>query len=228
MKFPRSSGILLHITSLPGQHGIGDLGPCAYEFADFLAAAGQSLWQVLPLHPTGYADSPYQCFSAFAGNPLLLSLELLREDGILHDRDFGDVPRFPPEQVDYGAVIDFKSRVLLRAAEAFFADASHQHNSEFEQFCRRAAPWLDDYALFMAAKEVAHGAVWTSWDQPLRRREPVAIERWSAKLASTVRAFKYWQFEFFRQWQRLRDYCRKLRIRFMGDMPIYVAHDSAD
>jgi 4-alpha-glucanotransferase len=228
VKFQRSSGILLHITSLPGRHGIGDLGPCAYEFADFLAAAGQRLWQVLPLHPTGYGDSPYQCFSAFAGNPLLLSLERLREEGILHDPDFADVPAFPQEHVDYGAVIDFKFRVLRRAAEAFFADASDENESEFEQFCLRAAFWLDDYALFMAAKQVAGGAVWTSWDRPLRMRDPAALAERRAQLNPIVRAFKYWQFEFFRQWRRLREYCRKLEIRFMGDMPIYVAHDSAD
>ena len=228
MKFPRSSGLLLHITSLPGRAGIGDLGPCAYEFADFIADAGQKLWQVLPLHPTGYGDSPYQCFSAFAGNPLLLSLERLHEQGILQESDSADAPRFPEEWVDYGEVITFKLRVLRRAADAFFADGSRSDHSAFELFCQRAASWLDDYALFMAAKHVAQGAVWTSWDTAIRKREPDALAKWSAKLAPVARSFKYWQFEFFQQWEVLRKYCQKLGIRFMGDMPIYVAHDSAD
>jgi 4-alpha-glucanotransferase len=228
MKFPRSSGILLHITSLPGRFGIGDLGPCACEFADFLAAAGQKLWQVLPLHPTGYGDSPYQCFSAFAGNPLLLSLERLRENGVLQASDLADAPSFPDEFVDYGAVIAFKFRILHRAAHAFFAGAARAEFAAFEQFCRRAVPWLDDYALFMAAKDTAGGAMWTAWDSSLRRREPAALAERSSKFAPAIQAYKYWQFEFFRQWEFLREYCRKQNIRFMGDMPIYVAHDSAD
>ena len=228
MKFPRSSGVLLHITSLPGKFGIGDLGPCSYEFADFLAAAKQKLWQVLPLHPTGYADSPYQCFSAFAGNPLLLSFERLQEQGILQESDFTDAPRFPDDYVDYGAVIVFKFQILRRAADVFFAEASRAEQEEFEQFCRGAASWLDDYALFMAAKHIAHGTVWTSWDAAIRKREPAALAEWSSRLAPVVRAFKYWQFEFSRQWEKLRAYCRQHGIRLMGDMPIYVAHDSAD
>ena len=228
MKFPRSSGILLHITSLPGRFGIGDLGPCAYEVADFLSAAGQKLWQVLPLHPTGYGDSPYQCFSAFAGNPLLLSLERLQEAGILQTSDFADAPSVPEESVDYGTVIVFKFRVLRRAAEAFFAEASRADRAQFERFCELAAPWLDDYALFMAAKHAAGGTVWTSWESSLLRREPAALAKWASNLEPVARAFKYWQFEFFRQWEKLREYCQQLGIRFMGDMPIYVAHDSAD
>ncbi len=228
MKFPRSSGVLLHITSLPGRFGIGDLGPCAYEFADFLAAAGQKLWQVLPLHPTGYGDSPYQCFSAFAGNPLLLSFERLQEQGILQKSDLADAPRFPDDYIDYGAVIVFKFQILRRAADVFFADGSRAEQAEFEQFCKGATSWLDDYALFMAAKDVAQGVVWTSWDEAIRQREPAALAEWSSRLEPVVRAFKYWQFEFFRQWESLRAYCRQRGIRFMGDMPIYVAHDSAD
>jgi 4-alpha-glucanotransferase len=228
VKFPRSSGILLHITSLPGRFGIGDLGASAFEFADFLAAAGQKLWQVLPLNPTGYGDSPYQCFSAFAGNPLLLSLERLRERGVLQATDLAGGLSFPNDTVDYGAVIVFKFRVLRRAADAFFADASRTDQAEFENFCRHAASWLNEYALFMAAKHEAKGAVWTSWDPALRRRDPASLTRWSSNLEPVARAFKFWQFEFFRQWDALRQHCRKGGIRIMGDMPIYVAHDSAD
>ncbi len=207
---------------------MGDLGPCAYEFADFLAAAGQKLWQVLPLNPTGYADSPYQCFSAFAGNPLLLSLERLREQGVLEASDLAPVPSFPEDSVDYGPVIEFKRGVLRRAAHAFFADASGADHAAFERFCESAAPWLNDYALFMACKDIRRENTWATWDPSIRRRDPQALREWSAKLAPQVQAHKYWQFEFFRQWEHLKAYCQERGIRFMGDAPIYVAHDSAD
>jgi 4-alpha-glucanotransferase len=228
VKFSRCSGILLHFSSLPGRFGIGDFGPAAYEFADFLSAAGQKLWQVLPLNPTGYGDSPYQCFSAFAGNPLMISLEGLRDQGVLHNSDLGPRPLFPEEFVDYGAVIEFKMGVLRRAAEAFFADGSRADLAEFDDFCERARPWLDDFALFMAAKDAHHGVMWTAWDAKLRRRDADALAKFSRERAREVKAQKYWQFEFFRQWQKLKVYCQQRDIRFMGDMPIYVAHDSAD
>lgn len=228
MKFPRSSGVLLHITSLPGRFGIGDLGDGAREFADFLAAAGQKLWQVLPLNPTGYGDSPYQCFSAFAGNPLLLSLEMIREQGLLRSSDLANAPQFEDRTVEYAKVIDFKLHALRRAAEAFLADASHPDRTAFDLFCKNSAAWLDDYALFMALKS-QHGQVaWTLWEPAFRRRDPAALRDRSPQLASDIWAFKYWQFEFFRQWAQLRNYCQQRNIRFMGDVPIYVAHDSAD
>jgi 4-alpha-glucanotransferase len=228
VNFPRCSGILLHITSLPGRFGIGDLGPSAYEFADFLAAAGQKLWQVLPLNPTGYGDSPYQCFSAFAGNPLLLSLERLREQGVLQASDMGRVPFFPEDSVDYGSVIEFKLGLLCRAAQVFLADGSRAERAAFDHFCENAGSWLDDYALFMACKDEHRGAMWTSWDPSLRHRDPRALGERSRKFAAKLDTFKYWQFEFFRQWEQLKNYCRERGIRFMGDIPIYVAHDSAD
>jgi 4-alpha-glucanotransferase len=185
VKFPRCSGILLHFTSLPGCFGIGDLGPCAYEFADFLFASGQKLWQVLPLHPTGYCDSPYQCFSAFAGNPLLLSLERLRDRGLLQasDLDLAPAPPFPADFVGYGPVIEFRMAALLRAAQVFFADGSRADRAAFDRFCESASPWLDDFALFMACKDAHHGTVWTSWDAQIRRRDAHAVSEWSRKLA---------------------------------------------
>jgi 4-alpha-glucanotransferase len=228
VKVPRCSGILLHLTSLPGRFGIGDLGPCAYEFADFLSAAGQKLWQVLPLNPTGYGDSPYQCFSAFAGNPMLLSLERLCDQGLLHASDLAQAPSFPEELVDYGPAIEFKMAALRRAAQAFFAAGSSADRAAFDRFCQSAGPWLDDYALFMACKGAHGGIIWTSWDAPIRNRDALALSEWTQKLASEIQAFKYWQFEFFRQWKELRSYCQQRNIRFMGDIPIYVAHDSAD
>jgi 4-alpha-glucanotransferase len=228
VKFPRSSGILLHLTSLPGRFGIGDLGPCAYEFADFLFAAGQKLWQVLPLNPTGYGDSPYQCFSAFAGNPTLLSLERMRDQGLLQASDLARAPAFPVDHVDYGPVIDFKMAALRGAAQVFFADASRADRAAFDHFCEDASPWLADYALFMACKDAHRGMAWSSWDAAIRRRDANALSEWSKKLAPELKAYKYWQFEFFQQWERLKTYCQKNGIRFMGDVPIYVAHDSAD
>ncbi|MGA2005590.1 MAG: 4-alpha-glucanotransferase [Terriglobales bacterium] len=228
MKFPRSSGILLHFTSLPGRFGIGDFGPCAYEFADFLSDAGQKLWQVLPLNPTGYGDSPYQCFSAFAGNPLLISLERLRDQGLLQAPDLARAPAFPETEVDYGSAIAYKMPLLRRAAQVFFADASRSERASFERFCESSASWLDDYALFMAVKDEHRGIIFTAWEPEIRRRDPNAIQEWTLKLSSEIQAFKYWQFEFFRQWDQLKTYCQKRAIRFMGDIPIYVAHDSAD
>jgi 4-alpha-glucanotransferase len=228
VKFPRSSGILLHLTSLPSRFGIGDLGPCAYEFADFLVAAGQKLWQVLPLNPTGYGDSPYQCFSAFAGNPMLLSLEHMQDQGLLQASDLAQAPGFQVDFVDYGPVIEFKMATLRRAAQVFFKDGSRADHAAFDRFCDGASPWLDDYALFMACKDAQKGVAWTSWDAAIRRRDPHAVREWSKKLALELKAYKYWQFEFFQQWERLKAYCQQHGIRFMGDVPIYVAHDSAD
>jgi 4-alpha-glucanotransferase len=228
VQLERCSGILLHVTSLPSRFGVGDLGPSAREFADFLAASGQRIWQVLPLNPTGYGDSPYQCFSAMAGNPLLLSPEHLREQGLLQAADLARVPAFPVDSVDYGQVIPYKMDLLRRAARAFLSDAGSSHRAEFETFCRANASWLEDYALFMAAKDLHGSVVWTEWNPELRRRDASALPRWSQKLAPDINAYKYWQFEFFRQWVSLKKYCQERKIRFMGDVPIYVAHDSAD
>jgi 4-alpha-glucanotransferase len=228
-KFPRSSGILLHPTSLPAAYGIGDFGPAAYAFADWLSAAGQKIWQVLPLGPTGYGDSPYQCFSAFAGNPLLISPEKLVEAGYLSSSDVASAPAFPEETVEFETVIPFKYGLLELAAHAFEQRASQQEREAYSTFCRANAWWLDDYALFMALKK-AHGgeAVWTRWQPDIAARRPEAVERWSRELAPDIETQRYWQFEFFRQWGALKQYCRERGILMMGDVPIYVAHDSAD
>ena len=228
MIFPRCSGILLHVSSLPGGHGIGDLGKSAYEFLDFLAESGPKIWQVLPLSPTGYGDSPYQCFSAFAGNPLFIDLKALRDQGLLSLQDLASVPDLPNEQVDYGRVIDFKQGLLRKAAHNFFAARSPVEGTAFDLFCQNNADWLDDYALFMASKAAHRGAVWVNWDAGLRRRNPDALTKWREQLASETRIHKYAQFEFFRQWEKLKAYCRHRGISVMGDVPIYVAHDSAD
>ena len=228
MDLPRSSGILLHPTSLPGPHGIGDFGPEAYRFIDFLRSAGQKIWQVLPLNPTGYADSPFQCFSASAGNPLFISLERLVEHGLLSGSDLRNVPIFPVDTVDYETAVRFRTPLLEKAAANFFGGASTDDHRLFEDFCQINAGWLDEFALFMAVKEANDLVEWTKWPIEIASRQPDAMRGWSEKLASSIAAHKFLQFEFFQQWQALRAYGRERGIRIIGDIPIYVAHDSAD
>ncbi|MCU1304149.1 MAG: 4-alpha-glucanotransferase [Candidatus Sulfotelmatobacter sp.] len=228
MIFPRCSGILLHITSLPGGHGIGDLGSSAYEFADFLTDSGQKIWQVLPLSPTGYGDSPYQCFSAFAGNPLFIDLADLGQQDLLTAQDLANAPSFPEEHIEYERVIDFKLGLLRKAAHTFLADSGQADRRAFDTFCQQNSDWLDDYALFMACKTVYKNAAWSHWDHDIRHRDPSAVKEWQTKLSSETEVHKFAQFEFFRQWEKLRTHCSHRGIKIMGDIPIYVAHDSAD
>jgi 4-alpha-glucanotransferase len=228
MRFQRSSGILLHPTSLPGAHGIGDFGPEAYRFIDFLESAGQKLWQVLPLNPTGYADSPFQCFSASAGNPLLISLERLADAGFLGEKELEGAANFSLESVDYAAASRFKMQLLRKAARNFFANGSTEDTRQFETFARENEAWLEDFALFMALKE-AHGMIaWTEWPDDLTMRGPEVVRSWSERLSSEIAAHKFFQYEFFQQWQALRAYGQERNVRIIGDIPIYVAHDSAD
>lgn len=228
MRFPRSSGVLLHPTCLPGPHGVGDLGSEAFAFVDFLKEAGQKLWQVLPLNPTGYGDSPFQCFSAHAGNHLLISLEKLRERGILESADFRGQPELPEDHVDFGSVIRWKTSLLKNAAARFFSEATGKDREAFDGFCARNADWLPDFSLFMACKEEQGGVAWNTWPAEIARRVPEAIDAARHRLKETVLAAQYWQFEFFRQWRDLRAYAAERGIRVIGDIPIYVALDSAD
>ncbi|HET7892684.1 MAG TPA: 4-alpha-glucanotransferase [Candidatus Sulfotelmatobacter sp.] len=228
MIFPRSSGILLHISSLPGGHGIGDLGDSAHEFVEFLAASGQKIWQVLPVSPTGYGDSPYQCFSAFAGNPLFIDLKALREQGILSAQDLAGAPNFADEQVEYARVIAFKQGLLSKAGRTFLADSNHPERHAFESFCKNNRSWLDDYALFMACKTAHNEVAWVYWEAGIRQRSPAALTEWRQRLSTEIAVHKFAQFEFFRQWEQLRAHCGRCAIKIMGDIPIYVAHDSAD
>jgi 4-alpha-glucanotransferase len=187
MAFVRSSGVLLHPTSFPSRYGIGDLGEAAYRFIDFLHGAGQSLWQVLPLGPTGYGDSPYQCFSAFAGNPLLIDPEQLIGDGLLSwDELNWELPPFPQEQIDYGWVINWKVPLLKRTYYRFRDSASTELELEFKVFCAEQAGWLDDYALFMALKDAHGGAAWSTWELDIRTRQPEAMDRWRSQLAEAI------------------------------------------
>jgi len=224
MRFPRSSGILLHPTSLPGRYGIGDFGAEARRFVDFLAAAGQTLWQVLPLGPTGYGDSPYQCFSAWAGNPLLISLERLVEAGWLDASALRDAPAFAEDRVDFEQLVPWKTALL----ESVAGRLSRQSGPGFEDFCAANAHWLDDYALFMALKAQHHGVAWNQWEPGARDRDPKVLAKWRGELSGPIAAQQFIQFVFFEQWRELRDYARTRQLRIMGDLPIYVAHDSAD
>ena len=238
MEFTRASGILLHPTSFPGPHGIGELGPEAYQFIDFLVETKQSLWQVLPLGPTGYGDSPYASFSSFAGNPLLISLDKLVEDGDLSAADVSDVPNFPIDNVDFGWVIYWKMPLLEKAASNFLTKASPARRVAFEEFCAEKASWLEDYALFMAVKthfdqkakdEDVFGAMWSNyWDKHIALHQTRAINRWRKDKAEGIAMQKVWQFYFYQQWTALRQYANQQGVKIIGDIPIFVAPDSVD
>ncbi|ANV86293.1 4-alpha-glucanotransferase [Picosynechococcus sp. PCC 7117] len=224
----RASGVLLHPTSLPGRFGIGDLGPEAYRFIDFLADSGQQVWQVLPLGPTGFGNSPYLCYSAFAGNPMLLNLEWLASEDLLEEADLAACPSCPRDRVDYDQAIAFKMPLLRKACKRFQAVATPERKQEFQTFCEEQAYWLNDYALFMALKEAHDGKSWYDWDAALAWRDPKAIAEQTEILADQIFFHKYAQSEFFRQWSTLKSYANEKGIQIFGDLPIYVAHDSAD
>ena len=228
MGFPRRSGILLHPTSLPGPYGIGDLGDEAYRFIDFLAAAGQSYWQVLPLSPTGYGDSPYQGLSAFAGNPLLISPAKLVEAGHLSAAHLANGPDLPCDRVDFGAVIPYKMELLDRAFATFRAQAPRGQRSAFHRFCQEHAAWLDNFALFMALKEAYLLRPWNEWSPDLKTRQSQALEAARRSLADQIDSQKYRQWQFFEQWLAVKRYANDKGIRIIGDIPIFVALDSTD
>lgn len=223
----RSSGVLLHPTSLPSQYGIGDLGPAAYAWVDALARAEQRWWQMLPIGPTGYGDSPYQSFSSFAGNPLLLSPERLAGDGLLHPGDWAGV-HFPDHEVDYGNVIPFKNDLLDRAWRNFCGGAADFLRQPYLEFQNREAGWLDPYSLFTAIKEEQQGASWHTWPTPLKRGEPDALKAARGRLVEAIDRVRFRQFLFFRQWFQLKEHANRKGIYLIGDTPIFVASDSAD
>ena len=227
--FERSSGILLHPTSLPGPDGIGDLGPEAFRWIDFLKQTECSIWQILPLGPTGYGDSPYQAFSAFAGNPYLVSPSLLVEDGLLTLQDLADRPQFDETTIDYGKAIEWKNTLLNRAYAKFKAKVSPRLKKAFDTFCESHAQWLEDYSLFMAIKENQGGGSWISWpDKLLRMRDPQALVEFGKQNKEAIENQKLRQFLFFKQWLALKKYANSRGIRIIGDIPIFVSFDSAD
>ena len=228
MKWPRAGGILVHPTSLPGPFGIGDLGPATISLLDFLAAARQTLWQVLPLGPTGYGNSPYAMLSAFAGNPLLISPQRLVEEGLLTPADVADHPTFPHARVDFGAVISWKMALLRRSHLRFVSSSPAATRHDYERFCEMQHGWLDDYALFAALKAEHEGAAWVHWEESLATRQPAALVQARRRLGSEIAFQKYAQFVFFRQWSTVREAAHQRGIFIVGDLAIFVAHDSAD
>ncbi len=261
MIFKRSAGVLVHPTSFPGPYGIGDLGKGAYDFVDFLRYAGQRLWQILPLGPTSYGDSPYQSFSTFAGNPLLISPDLLEEEGYLAPEDLEEIPDFEPDSVDYGKVLKYKTGLFTKAYENFQNSATSNQKDCYKNFCERNKFWLDDYALFMSLKEyffekrsetidtpeykkfktstikyvpentaddMFYGAAWQSWPKDIREHKESAVTEYTELLSEQIGYHKFLQFEFFRQWFELKKYANALDISIIGDIPIFVAMDSAD
>lgn len=227
MPFSRASGLLLHPTSFPGRFGVGDLGPEAYRFVDFMAKSGQQLWQVLPLGPTGFGNSPYMCYSAMAGNPLLISLEQLQEQELLQEEDLELGVGFRPETIAYEQVLPMKLGLLRLAYDNFKAGVFPELAVAFREFCQTRV-WLEDLALFMALKDAHWGAAWNTWPQEIAQRQPAAMAHWRQKLQSDVEMHKFWQFQFFQQWSNLKQYANDNGIQIIGDIPIYVAHNSAD
>ena len=222
----RSCGILLPVFSLPSPYGIGTLGQAAYDFVDFLRQARQSWWQILPLGPTGYGDSPYQSFSAYAGNPYFIDLDLLRRDGLLTAQEIASLAwGSDPSRVDYAALYENRFVLLQKAAERGWA----RDREEVQLFTRQNAHWLPDYALYMAVKRHFGEKPWTQWpDDAIRLRRPEAMTRYRQELADEIRVFTYCQFLFFRQWNALRAYAHEQGVGIIGDLPIYVSMDSAD
>ena len=221
----RASGILLHITSLPSPYGVGTMGKEAYKFVDFLKKSGQSYWQGLPVLTTGYGDSPYQSFSTFAGNPYLIDLDMLCGDGLLkeeeyRDVDFGD----DPEKVDYGKLFRTRSPLLRKAYKRGIA----RDSAAFADFCAKHTYWLEDYGMYMALKEHFSQKSYHEWPIDIRSREASALETYRKLLDEDVRFYQYVQFLFFGQWMKLKEYANTNGVRVIGDIPIYVADDSAD
>jgi len=228
MNLERSAGILLHPTSLPGDHGIGTLGTAGRGFVDFLAASGQKLWQMCPLGPTGYGNSPYQCFSAFAGNPLLIDLDDLVERGLLTAGDLTDSPEFSDSRVDYPSVIAFKAPLLKKAADALAVSDDALDRLRLQLFAEMNVAWIKDYARFSALKTHFGGGSWTEWPEDIRRRTPEALDHYDELLAAEIRSQLALQYLFFTQWRSLKSYANGNDVQIIGDIPIFVAYDSAD
>ena len=221
----RTSGILMHISSLPSPYGIGTMGKEARKFVDFLVKSSQTYWQILPVNPTSYGDSPYQSFSSFAGNPYFIDLEYLCKDKLLTKKECESFSWGKSENyIDYGILYENRFRLLKFA----FARFEKQIPADFAGFCKEQESWLEDYSLFMALKDAHHGASWLEWEKELRFREPETIKQAQKEYAKEILFWKMLQYLFFQQWNRLKTYTNKKGIEIIGDVPIYVAMDSAD
>ena len=226
----REAGVLLHVTSLPGPFGIGDMGPQARAFVDWLTGAGLRLWQILPINPPGSGNSPYSTFSSFAGSPLLISPDEMVRDGLLDAADLREQPPLPPSEVDYPSVELLKQELLRRAFQSFLCNGGREQKAKFDAFCGdpAQAAWLDDYCRFAALKTVHNGASWHEWPADLRAHDASALSRWETAHSDAVQFHRFVQFVFFRQWERLKQYAAGRDVRLIGDLPIYVSLDSAD
>ena len=222
----RETGVLLHISSLPSNHGIGTFGRSAYEFVDFLIEAGQTYWQVLPLGPTSYGDSPYQSFSTFAGNPYFIDLDFFVIDGFLEESDLEGINwGTEPMYVDYAKIYENRFDVLRKAYKNYMKKGNLEVLSEF---CEKEAEWLDNYALFMALKNLHGGKCWREWEKPFYSRNKRALEKFAKENEEELGFWKFLQYEFNRQWKNLKNYANERGIKIIGDLPIYVADDSSD
>jgi 4-alpha-glucanotransferase len=229
VQLARAGGVLLHPTSLPSRYGIGDLGQEARDFVDFLAESNLRLWQVLPLNPIGFGESPYQSFSAFAGSPLFISLDELRQDGLVSGEQLKKVPSFPEEKVAYQACAEYKERIFRQAYASFLCGGKDgEKGAAYRCFVEKNSYWLADYALFMALKRYFHNVPWNFWEKEIALRQPAALKRWESMLAAEIDYQIFLQYEFFRQWHNFRQYASAKGISLIGDLPIYVAYDSSD
>jgi 4-alpha-glucanotransferase len=228
MNFERSSGILLHPTSLPGPFGSGDLGAASYHFVDWLIVAGQKLWQMLPLGPVGMGDSPYMCLSAFAGEPMLIDLQELSDRGWLPKSELQNLPVFDQQKVHYGNVKAFRMSKLRIASANFFAKSSKDESDDFQSFCKRQKAWLEDYSLFMSLIQKYNGAEWSTWEHDIVKRTPAAMKAIRKELEHEIKFWEFTQWCFFRQWFALKNYANERGVRIVGDIPIFIAFQSAD
>lgn len=220
----RGSGILLHITSLPSRYGVGDMGPWSYKFADFLSEAGQTFWQILPLNPPRSGESPYHASSAFAGNPLLISPELMKRNGLLTEDEIEPIPNFPEGRVDYEKVASYKRNLFEKALDRFEVKG----NENYERFCSENSDWLEDFALFLPLEDHFEESDWSKWPQEVKERRPGVMSELKEKFRGSIEKKKFLQFIFFRQWFSLKEYCNERGIKIFGDLPIYVDYKSAD
>jgi 4-alpha-glucanotransferase len=228
MEFKRSSGVILHPTSLPGPFGIGDFGPTAIHWLDFMAKAELGLWEILPLGPTGYGDSPYQCFSAFAGNTRLISPILLVEDGLISIENIENHPHFSNKKVDFNRITRWKDKILLLAFKNYYKSPPASLKIEFESFRQQQSDWMDDYALFMSIKDIYKKVAWNQWPDELRFRDQASLDKFKKKNAKKILLHAFKQYLFFKQWETLHDYAQSKNVLIVGDLPLFIAFDSAD
>ncbi len=228
MKFERRCGILLHPTSLPGRFGIGDFGEEALRFIDFLIDSGQTYWQILPLSPPDFANSPYESLSAFAGNPILISPDELIKDGYLKESDLQDIPKFSENKVEFTKVKNYKTNLLSKAYEYFKKNTTSKEKKLFEDFCQTNQYWLNDFSLFFALMLHHNNLPWQNWDSKTKRRDKATLKEWKQKLANMIEKQKFFQWQFYKQWLTIKNYANSKSIKIIGDIPIFVSMNSAD